>query len=191
MRAVYKLANFSGSLPLLITNIMRSLFLSLKDDSLVFLMGIVVRSLDVIEERGMCFAALRHAAAFLAAHPNVDFQTILPALIIAMQGADSRTREAALDCVTVMATNDKSLSSVYGFDTIYGDGSGTCRSYISWIHNSNPAILLQPTCNTWVWWIYRNTSSLLLNPGISSQKMANISILSMSSIFLKASRRHL
>jgi U3 small nucleolar RNA-associated protein 10 len=78
------------SLPLLITNIMHALFLSLKDDSLIFLMGIVVRSLDVIEERGMCFAALCHATAFLAAHPNVDFQTILPALTIAMQGADSR-----------------------------------------------------------------------------------------------------
>jgi U3 small nucleolar RNA-associated protein 10 len=127
MRAVYKLANSSTSLPLLTTNIIRALFVSLKDDSLVFLIGVAIRSFEDKGEKGVCVAALRHAASFLAARPHIDFQTILPSLIILMHGTDSRIREAALDCVGIIARNDKDLSSVYGFDVVYGEESGTYR----------------------------------------------------------------
>lgn len=124
MRTVYKLANASPSLPALMANILRALFLSLKDDSLIFLMGILAQSQGVDENRSLCTAALRHAAAFLKAQPNVDFQAILPSLVIAMQDADSGIREAALECVGLMAANNKGMQVVYGFDVIYGEDSG-------------------------------------------------------------------
>lgn len=127
MRAVYKLANSSTSLPLLTTNIIRILFVGLKDDSLVFLIGMVVRSLENKEERGLCIVALRHAASFLTARSRIDYQTILPSLIVLMRGNDSRIREAALDCVDIIANKRKKAKSVYAFDVVYGEGSGTCK----------------------------------------------------------------
>jgi U3 small nucleolar RNA-associated protein 10 len=98
---------------------------------LVFLLGIVTRSLDAKEDKAMCVAALRHAASFLAAQPNIDFQTILPSLFVAIWGEDIDIRYAATDCIAVVASNHEDLHAVYGFDTIYGDKSGTCRIYPS------------------------------------------------------------
>lgn len=122
-RTIYKVANSSASLPLLSTSIISSLFLSLKDDALVFLAGIVAHSFEVKANRGMCVAALRHAASFMTAQPNVDFQAVLPSLIVAMMGADVDIREAALECVSIMAKNHKELTVVYGFDALYGESS--------------------------------------------------------------------
>ena len=124
MGTVYKLANALPSLPSLTTNILRTLFVNLKDDSLVFLIGILMQSLGTNGNRGLCVTALRHATSFLKAQPNVDFQVILPSLVVAMQDADSGIREAALECVEVMVANNKDIQVVYGFDVIYGESSG-------------------------------------------------------------------
>jgi U3 small nucleolar RNA-associated protein 10 len=126
MRAVYKLANSSPFLPILTTNIIRALFLSLKDDSLVFLAGIITRFHGVERDKAMCVAALRHAASFLSAQPDIDFQTIIPSLIVAISGGDIDIRVAAMDCVAVVANHKENLNAVYGFDTLYGEQSGTC-----------------------------------------------------------------
>ena len=142
MRAVYKLANSSASLPRLTTNIIRALFLNLKDDSLVFLAGIVCRSHGIVEDKVMCVAALRHATSFLAAQPNVDFQTILPSLIVAILGTDVDIRGAALDCVAVLASNHKDLRAIYGFDTIYGEKSSVWRVFSSLLHLTHLRLLL-------------------------------------------------
>ena len=144
MGAVYKLANASPSLPSLTTNIIRALFVNLKDDSLVFLIGILMQSLGINENRGHCTTALRHAAAFLKAKPNVDFQVILPSLVVAMQDADSGIREAALECVELMAANNKEIQGVYAFDVIYGESSG--MFYLMFCHGlskSSPVASLQ------------------------------------------------
>jgi len=52
-------------------------------------------------------AALCHAAAFLAAHEyaekTVDFQTILPALLVALQHPDRSIRVVASECIVLIA----------------------------------------------------------------------------------------
>jgi U3 small nucleolar RNA-associated protein 10 len=131
MRAIYKFANSFASLPILTTNIIRALFLNLQEDSLVFLASIVARSYEVKEDKAMCIAALRHAASFLAAQPSVDFQTILPSLIVAISATDVGIRAAAVDCVTTVARDDKDFNGVYGFDTVYGEHSSTFTHFIS------------------------------------------------------------
>jgi U3 small nucleolar RNA-associated protein 10 len=151
MHAVYKFANSFASLPILTTNVIRALFLKLQEDSLVFLAGIVARSYEVKEDKAMCVAALRHAASFLAAQPSVDFQTILPSLIVAISGADCSIRATAVDCITTMARDDNDLNAVYGFDTVYGEHSGTYRHFISsLLYFIDPRLLRQATCNIWI-----------------------------------------
>lgn len=131
LRDVYKVANSSASLPLLSTNIIRSLFLNLKDDSLVFLAGIITRSLSKPEDKGICVIALRHAYSFFQAQPNVDFQAVLPSLIIALQHINLDISEATLDCIAIMVTNHRNVDMLYGSDTIYGEGSGMIKFFVS------------------------------------------------------------
>ncbi|KAF7326662.1 U3 small nucleolar RNA-associated protein 10 [Mycena venus] len=124
MRAVYKLANSSASVPLITVGLLSELFVHLKDDALAFLAGLWTTCLDSMPE--LCVMALRHALAFLQAHDSeadgVDFQTILPALVICLQSTDASTRAAALGCIAVQRNlTQQRFSTVYAFDAIYGD----------------------------------------------------------------------
>ncbi|OSX58041.1 hypothetical protein POSPLADRAFT_1154787 [Postia placenta MAD-698-R-SB12] len=137
MRAVYKLGNSSASLPLLSTQLLRALFMNLGSDALIFLTGIWLAPQDDYENH-IRVSALRHAAAFLEAdyaiQNRLDFQTILPAILFAVQSADPRVREAALSCVVVlvkMTTTIEQASAVYAFDMLYGDKS-TVLQYLDW-----------------------------------------------------------
>ena len=131
MRAVYRLVNSSTALPLLSTALLRAQFINLAEDTLAFLAGIWLiqspKSAD--NEPRYRRAALCHAAAFLAAHESieqtVDFQTILPALLLALQDPDQSVREAANECLQLLAKlfSKKKATGVYGFDTIYGSHS--------------------------------------------------------------------
>lgn len=137
MRAVYKLGNSSASLPLLSTQLLRALFMNLGSDALIFLTGIWLAPQDDYENH-IRVSALRHAAAFLEAdyaiQNRLDFQTILPAILFAVQSADPRVREAALSCVVVlvkMTTTIEQASAVYAFDMLYGDKSSAyCPSHM-------------------------------------------------------------
>ncbi|PCH43122.1 hypothetical protein WOLCODRAFT_121527 [Wolfiporia cocos MD-104 SS10] len=138
MRAVYRLSNSSSSLPLLSTHLLRAIFMNLGDDALVFLAGIWVSPAQSSTENAhVCAAALRHATAFLQAHSaagrSVDFQTILPAIIVALQNADVRVREAAIGCISELdkLSHAKEVSAIYAFDTIYGTESNLLQ-YLDW-----------------------------------------------------------
>lgn len=122
-RNIYRLANASTSLPLLSISIIRTLFLNLKEDALAFLAGTLVCNLKENMDRGVCVTAMRHIAAFMTAQPHIDFQNVLPSLVVAIADNDADVRQAALDCIAVMAANHTSLVAVYGFDTIYGEDS--------------------------------------------------------------------
>jgi hypothetical protein len=62
----------------------------------------------------------------------VDFQTILPALVICLQSADPETRTAALDCIAVQRSlAEQRFSAVYAFDAIYGESEGVYCSLSS------------------------------------------------------------
>jgi U3 small nucleolar RNA-associated protein 10 len=110
--------------------------MSLKDDALAFLAAIWTSPLDLSapsqnnREYQSQQAALHHAVAFLLAHHStqnwVDFQTILPLVLYALESPSRGVREAAMECVVMM---DKLCEAekpvvIYGFDTIYGENSG-------------------------------------------------------------------
>ncbi|OCH90866.1 hypothetical protein OBBRIDRAFT_729952 [Obba rivulosa] len=142
LRSVYKLSNSSSSLPLLSTSLLRILFVNLGDNALAFLMGLCLSPSTESEDEErrqthVRYAALRHAAAFLEAHYAtehwVDFQTILPALLLMFENTDRRVREAAADCISVLTklSSAQSVSSVYAFDSLYGASSDQLQ-YAEW-----------------------------------------------------------
>ncbi|KAH9943771.1 hypothetical protein B0H21DRAFT_877669 [Amylocystis lapponica] len=141
MRAVYSFSNSSSSLPLLSTHLLRLLFVKLGDDALAFLAGIWLNTLvdgtDAVKDSHICYAALRHAAAFLEAHATtehwVDFQTVLPAILVSLQSPTRRVREAAAECLALIAkiSQAKDASAVYAYDTIYGADSASLQ-YADW-----------------------------------------------------------
>ncbi|KAJ7054756.1 hypothetical protein C8F01DRAFT_1162846 [Mycena amicta] len=109
-RAVYKSANSTSRLPHVTIGLLSALFVSLKDDALAFLAGLCVTGLHLnnteATDNTISIIALRHAMAFLEAHKaeadGVDFQTILPALVVCLTSADAEIRVAALDCLAVL-----------------------------------------------------------------------------------------
>ncbi|TFY70773.1 hypothetical protein EVG20_g2223 [Dentipellis fragilis] len=137
MRTVYRLANSSTSLPLLSTALLRAQFINLSDDALAFLAGIWLTNPRDVGQTPFRHAALCHAAAFLSAHEStehaVDFQTILPSLLVALQDSDTAIRIVALDCVHLLVklSDGKTATGVYAFDSIYGQGSSQLQ-YLDW-----------------------------------------------------------
>ncbi|KAH9893998.1 hypothetical protein C8Q73DRAFT_694035 [Cubamyces lactineus] len=143
LRDVYRLSNSSARLALLSTYILRALFVSLGDDTLAFLAGVWLsasrdsHSKLQEEQSHIQYAALRHAGAFLEAHVvterTVDFQTVLPAMLVTLQSHDSSVRSAAIKCIAVVVkiASAKEADSVYAFDAIYGPAS-THLQYIDW-----------------------------------------------------------
>ncbi len=129
LRTIYRMANSTTALPLLSSHLIRVLFISLGDDALTFLAGVWLNSNSDMPAQPWEFASLRHAAAFLEAHYAsqrwVDFQTVLPSLLVALQHSDRRIREAALECVSALMRlcQSKKPSSIYAFDAIYGPSS--------------------------------------------------------------------
>lgn len=129
MRSIYQLANASTSVPILSTAILQILFVTLKSDALAFLAGIWSSANEdaVKDSRGI---SLLHAAAFLEAHiqedDGVDFQTILPTLLVALQSTYTQVCQGALECISrVRILAEHKFSSVYLFDAIYGENDST------------------------------------------------------------------
>ncbi|KAI0712775.1 armadillo-type protein [Cerioporus squamosus] len=133
LRAVYCLSNSSASLPLLSTHLLRTLFMNLGDDALAFLAGVWLTA----DEDHIQYAALRHACAFLEAHVatqrTVDFQTVLPAMLVMLQSADAGVRDGAVRCIAVVIklSYSQEAESVYAFDEIYGSDSAKLQ-YLDW-----------------------------------------------------------
>jgi U3 small nucleolar RNA-associated protein 10 len=125
MRAIYHLANVSTTLPVLSSTLLQALFINFKEDALIFLAGIwSTNDVKVLKESRSI--ALLHAAAFLEAHiledDGIDFQTILPPLLMALQDPDAQICQGALECISrIRILSDHKLSTVYRFDTVYGD----------------------------------------------------------------------
>lgn len=139
LRAVYALSNSSAKLPVLSLNLLRALFVNLGDESLGFLVGIWLhppRTGKGTDGDHLRTAALLHAAAFLEAHCAtehwLDFQTILPPLLVSLQNADRRVREAAVSCVhNLVKLVEKEPSAIYAYDAIYGPASNLLQ-YAEW-----------------------------------------------------------
>jgi U3 small nucleolar RNA-associated protein 10 len=136
LQRLYGIANASALLPLLSTNLLRALFISLGPDTLLFLTGISsitapTSALGSKEER-IAHAALSHAVAFFAAHQGAsgptDFQTVVPSLIVDLQTESRIVREAALECLALVnrLVQTGKPESVYAMDDVYGHHS--CKS---------------------------------------------------------------
>lgn len=86
----------------------------------------------------MKLVALRHATAFLRAHAPtgaVDFQTIIPALICAVQDLHKPIRIAAFECLYSVVKGLQSgakPTEIYSYDVVYGSGTSCEYSSCAW-----------------------------------------------------------
>lgn len=133
MTTIYALANAASILPLLSAYLLRALFISLKSDALIFLAGVWTSASKnpITETRTQVqLAALAHACAFLIAHEaaqgSIDFQTIVPLVLVALESPDQSVRATAVQCLSVLGRLSQVVKpkAVYAFDTIYGSHSG-------------------------------------------------------------------
>jgi len=133
MITMYALANAASTLPLLSAYLLRALFISLKDDALVFLAGVWSSALKdpVAETRTQIqLAALAHASAFLIAHETaqgfIDFQAIVPLILVVLESPSQSVRAAAVQCLSVLGrlSHAGKPKVVYALDTVYGVHSG-------------------------------------------------------------------
>lgn len=137
MRTVYKLANSTVLPPMLAGYLLRVVLINLGEDSLRFLASIWLSSDPKVNADPSHYVSLHHAAAFLEAHHAtqrwIDFQTIIPAILAALQHIDRRVRGAALECVTILAklSQAKKPMALYAYDAIYGSSSDALQ-YLDW-----------------------------------------------------------
>ena len=64
---------------------------------------------------------------------RLDFQTILPSLIVALTDTDKSVRQASAHCISALESvcGASSANGVYAFDTIYGSKSDGVQ-YLDW-----------------------------------------------------------
>ena len=129
MRSFYKLTSSSSSLSVIPASLLQAQFIHLADDALTFLVGVWLSE----EDAGLRRIALSHAFAFIAAHEAtgtiIDFQTVLPALLVAFGDPDRRARHQAAECVQLITrlSKAKQASGVYAFDAIYEKSNSKIR----------------------------------------------------------------
>jgi U3 small nucleolar RNA-associated protein 10 len=131
-KSIYSLANTSSAVPSFSTNLTKALFITIREQALLFLAGVWTDSL--IADIGALVlpqAALFHATAFLkaqiadTAQPH-DFQIILPALLLALRAQQPAVRATAFECVSIIAESTRAAvpTSVYALDSVYGKSNG-------------------------------------------------------------------
>jgi U3 small nucleolar RNA-associated protein 10 len=106
--------------------LLRSVLAQIGEEAMVFFASVWTGP----ESAALRTAALRHAQSFLKAYsgPNseqVDFQLVLPALLVALQDAEKTVREAAAGLLKgLTASSSLAANGIYALDTFYGDRSG-------------------------------------------------------------------
>ena len=97
-------------------------------------MGIWLGSLPPQSDKAaISTVALQHSTALLAAFvgqpDGIDFQTVLPSLVVALENGLSSlaTRTAAADSIRLLntITVSKTFDRIYAFDAIYGPSRGS------------------------------------------------------------------
>ncbi|PWN45726.1 hypothetical protein IE81DRAFT_363957 [Ceraceosorus guamensis] len=142
----YTVAN-SKAAPALGREMLAALFVRLKDSTLSFLASVWCSTItrpntDVpLSTRSL---ALRHAHAFLQAFQaapggqagrQVDFQVILPALLLALNDVDTSIRHAALSCIETVGkvastAADSGNAEIFAFDRLYGRNNSSGLKYL-------------------------------------------------------------
>lgn len=128
MRILYRLsATGPASTSAYSAHLTQALFATLSSDALSFLVGACLNSKDT----QLRYAALYHSIAFIEAHIAlgccIDFQTVLPGILVVVGDGDTRVRSAAVELIEaigrVVEMKVKKPSGVYAFDALYGENS--------------------------------------------------------------------
>ncbi|WVQ66419.1 uncharacterized protein L199_004599 [Kwoniella botswanensis] len=126
---VYQWTN-TGLLPTpLAQNLLRALLAQLGEDALLFFASIWTGP----SFTALRTASLRHALAFVSAYSGIrsqqgiDFQIMVPIVLIALQDSEKPIRSAAVDLLKAMADNAQSGENIYALDTVYGDRSDSVQ----------------------------------------------------------------
>ncbi|WVF68418.1 hypothetical protein IAT40_003183 [Kwoniella sp. CBS 6097] len=126
---IYSWSN-SGILPASLAQaLLRSLLAQLGEDALLFLASVWTSRAST----ALRTASLRHANAFVSAYSGVkseqgiDFQIMIPSILVALRDSEKPVRSAAVDVLKAMAVNTQSSENIYALDTIYGSQSDTVQ----------------------------------------------------------------
>ncbi|KAK1226193.1 snoRNA-binding rRNA-processing protein utp10 [Marasmius sp. AFHP31] len=129
VRDVYEVSNSLGSS--FRRHLLCKLFTSLGSDSMLFLAGIFASDrYGTDNNAGLKESALHHAAAFAEAaddseEAGIDFQTIIPCLLVALQNQHAEVRRAATVLLSkIKKSTERKFGSVYAFDVVYGNSEG-------------------------------------------------------------------
>lgn len=131
--SIYRLAHTgtTQAASALSTSLLRSLFSNLVTlDTLAFLASIFSQRSTPSRLRAV---ALQDAATFVSAQTStVDFQTLVPAVSVALLDGDKLVRRAALDALTAIhdALPAAASTDIYGRDTFYGPETSTALKYL-------------------------------------------------------------
>ncbi|KAI6037989.1 hypothetical protein EDC04DRAFT_2699173 [Pisolithus marmoratus] len=125
MHSLYALVCNTVTAPTsLSASLLRTLFLNLRENSLAFLLGILLSSWPAMDR--VRTHAVLHVLAFLRGHvrTGVDFQTILPSLLAVLMDdrTDKRNRALVFESISLLSSSVKK-KYIYGVDTIYGQAS--------------------------------------------------------------------
>ncbi|WVN90881.1 uncharacterized protein L203_106124 [Cryptococcus depauperatus CBS 7841] len=130
-RHVYLWANSVVLPPSISQDLLQSIFTQLDKDVLLFLASIWSSTSHAVP-LSVRISALKHALVFInSSSPMkdaklVDFQVILPQILIVVQDSESDVRKAAIDVLRSIDRGD-SMGEVYALDKVYGDRSETVQ----------------------------------------------------------------
>ncbi|KAG8879331.1 snoRNA-binding rRNA-processing protein utp10 [Tulasnella sp. 331] len=123
-RSIYALVNSASSFCPLATTLLRGVFVNIKDEALMFLVGVCT---DEHAPPSLQRLALNHAKAFLLVQLTsqtvsaTDFQVIVPALLVALSSSERSVRTAAMECIECLhKMQGDRRGSVYAVELIYG-----------------------------------------------------------------------
>jgi U3 small nucleolar RNA-associated protein 10 len=117
----------SGRLhPALASSLLRSLLTQLSEEALTFLASVWTIK-EVSATPALRVAALRHGLAFVNAYKvqtaGIDFQLVVPALVIALQDDSKAVRTAGVALLKAISGSGAKEGAVYAVDTFYGSQS--------------------------------------------------------------------
>ncbi|KAJ2747982.1 snoRNA-binding rRNA-processing protein utp10 [Coemansia sp. BCRC 34301] len=129
--------------------------------------GVLAKSRSLISFQ----ALVRHRAAA----EKIDYQTVLPAVVVALGDSDARVRGAAVACIKALYTlysalgSDKKQQTIYRYDAFYGAGSDQLQ-YLPTATVARFVAMLEARVDAMASdaWAVRSELELILNRGSCS-----------------------
>ncbi|OCF41969.1 hypothetical protein I317_04161 [Kwoniella heveanensis CBS 569] len=152
---LYSWSNSGVLPPSLAQVLLRALLAQLGEEALLFLASVWTSQSPL----ALRTASLRHATAFVSAYAGVkieqgiDFQIMIPSVLVALRDSEKPIRAAAVDLLRAMALNAQASENIYALDTVYGSRSDTVqllkpsdrRKYIQALLDSSDEMIVDAT----------------------------------------------